>query len=365
MIPAAKYTSHEWHQKELETFFPHQWLFAGLLLEMSGLCHVGVKLGTAQVLIQVDVQGRPRAFRNVCSHRSARLCEPGLHSGPIRCPYHGWVYDRDGVPVGIPQKQAFPLVTANPTQWRLDEFSCEAVGQFIFVRLANEGPSIRESLGSQYDFLLRASEGIDSVIDGFDQTVDANWKAVIENSLEGYHIAPVHSKTLLKAEGMDRAEAAPVFFMQDSQHSHLEHATNPEWLQRFGRTEKQLGRWPWRFEHYTHHHIFPNLTVTSFMGYSFHVQVFRPVSVDQTQVTSRTLGVPFSGSSAVGKKMIEKIYQDGHEFTRRVFAEDAKICREVQEGLTQSTRLPVLGIGIEDRIAHFQNAYSSAVPERA
>jgi phenylpropionate dioxygenase-like ring-hydroxylating dioxygenase large terminal subunit len=149
------------------------------------------------------------------------------------------VYDREGIPVGIPQKQAFPQVVANPCAFRLTEFACEAVGQFIFVRLSPDGPSLRDYLGSQYDFLAHASQGMNGVQDEFRKDVAANWKVVIENSLEGYHAPNVHSNTLMQADGMGREEAAPQFYLQDPLHSYLEHAADADWVKRFA-TDKSL-----------------------------------------------------------------------------------------------------------------------------
>lgn len=341
------------------------WLFAGLMLELEGKTHYGVHLAGTELLLQRDEQGRPRAFLNVCTHRHAKLCDPGKHSGPVRCPYHSWVFDRQGLPTGIPSKHAFPQVVAAPEQYRLAEFACEAVGQFIFVRLASEGPGLREYLGNQYDFLERASTGMNGVLDEFQEDVEANWKVVIENSLESYHLPAVHIHTFGQTDGLSREKEAPVFFLDDPRHSHLEHAADMEWIQRFARSEHKIGQWPWRFEHYTHRLIFPNLTVTSFMGYSFHVQRFDPVAVDRTTVHSRTVGVNFMNATEVGTKMMERIHADGHAFTRRVFVEDGDICRKVQTGLQQATRPAVLGVGIEDRVAHFHQAYLRVLPTAA
>jgi phenylpropionate dioxygenase-like ring-hydroxylating dioxygenase large terminal subunit len=184
---------------------------------------------------------------------------------------------------------------------------------------------------------------------------------VIENSLEGYHVPAVHSKTFLVADGMGKSETAPVFNVSDPLHSHLIHDADQAWVKRFSRIERQIGKWPWRFENYTHHHIFPNLTVTSFMGYSVHVQLFHPLAADQTEVYSQTIGVKFEEASPAGAKMIEKIYQDGHSFTRKIFAEDGEICQEIQAGIKQAFKLPVFGLGLEERVQHFHQAYSSII----
>jgi phenylpropionate dioxygenase-like ring-hydroxylating dioxygenase large terminal subunit len=363
LIPPRAYVAPGHLEREYAELFQPCWLFAGLLLEFQDGKYQGVRLGDVEVLLQCDDGGRARAFLNVCSHRHTRLCELGIHSGKVRCPYHSWVYNREGVPVGIPSKQAFPEVVAEPERYRLREFECEAVGQFIFVRLARaaDAPTLQQYLGAQYAFLERASQGMNGVLDEFREEVDANWKVVIENSLEGYHVSSVHTATFMQVDGMSRERAAPQFFFDDARHSHLEHAADPEWVTNFGRVERKIGHWPWRFEHYTHHLIFPNLTVTSFMGYSFHIQRFDPVSAEKTRVHSRTTGVQFEDATKMGSKMMERIYADGHEFTHKVFAEDGEICRKVQAGLRHAERYAVFGEGIEDRVAHFQRAYVAVI----
>lgn len=362
LIHPRHYTDAAHWAQELDTLFARHWVFVGLSSELEGLSHRGVRVGARELLLQCDKQGRPRAYLNACAHRHARLCESGLHQGAVRCPYHGWVYDREGVPVGVPQPQAFPQVLAQPEAHRLQEFACETAGQFIFVRLSSSGVSLKDYLGAQFDFLSGISPALEAVQDEFRLEVPANWKVVIENALEGYHVPAVHNQTFMQIDGMQRGYEAPADFLDQPLHSHMNHPADPQWLARFERrVEPQLGRWATRNAHYTHHHIFPNLTVTSFMGYSFHVQVFEPTAVDRTTVHSRTLGVAFEGQTLTGRKMIERIYADGHAFTHKVFAEDGGICAKVQAGLAQSQRLAVLGEGLEARVAHFHKAYASTL----
>lgn len=361
MLHPNCYISDKVWQRELEIVFRQSWIFVGLLSELKGLSHNGVRVADKSVVIQCDAQGTPKAYLNVCSHRHAEICEIGVHQGALRCPYHGWSYDRNGVPMGIPQREAFPQVIAAPEQFRLKEFQCECAGQFIFARISDVGPNLREYLGDQHDFLVRASEGMLGSLDNFREDVEANWKVVIENSLEGYHVPSVHSATFMQASGMAKEHNSPKFFIGNGQHSHLEHAAETEWLNRFQRMGSKIGKWPWYFEHYTHHFVFPNLTVTSFMGYSFHIQRFDPTGVDRTTVHSRTVGVDFKNPTPAGERIMEHIYSDGHAFTRKVFAEDALICKRVQSGLKSAEKPAILAGGLEDRVLHFQRTYELAM----
>ena len=342
--------------------FSKSWIFVGLKLELEGGKHCGVKVAETEVLIQIDKAGQPRAYRNVCSHRHAQLCSLGKHEGAVRCPYHSWIYNDEGIPMGIPQRQAFPEVVANPAAYRLHEFACDTAGQFIFVRLSNDGKSLQEYLGDEYDFLYRASQGMVNVHDEFHCDVEANWKVVIENSLEGYHVPAVHNKTFMQVEGMKRGYDSPVDKLDNPLHSSMTHPAEPSWLKSFERrAEPKIGNWAWRFPCYTHHLIFPNLTVTSFLGYSYHIQRFEPTATNLTNVHSRSIGMRFEQQNPVGEKMISQIYADSQAFINRLFAEDGTICKSVQLGLNSAVNNAVIGVGIEARVAHFHRAYMAMI----
>lgn len=127
LIPPSAYHDPQEFAAEQRWLYGSQWIFVGMLFELQG-SHAGVKVGGLDLLLQRDASNSPRAFLNTCAHRHAQLCTPGRHAGAVRCPYHGWVYDREGVPVGIPGKAAFPEVVAEPARNRLVEFDCDHAG---------------------------------------------------------------------------------------------------------------------------------------------------------------------------------------------------------------------------------------------
>jgi len=359
LITPAMYCSEAHFTSELATLFRNCWSFVGLRFELTDNMHRGITVADTEVIIQLDKIGQPHAYLNVCTHRHSRLCRHGVHKNPMRCPYHDWIFNREGVPTGIPQPEAFPSVTADPEKYRLRAFSCETAGEFIFVRLSETGPTLRDYLGDQFDFLEQISESMFGVIDEFHKDVAANWKVAIENALEGYHVPAVHDATLMQIHGMEKTAGAPKDFIADSPHSYMNHPADPTWIAHFKKMEHKTGQWKTRNEHYTHHLIFPNLTITSFMGYSFHVQRFEPVKVDCTRVHSRIVNVKFEGQNETGRKIIEQIWQQSRDFTYRVFDEDASVCAEIQAGLKSADRVAVIGDGVEERVKHFHRSYIS------
>ena len=322
--------------------------------------HLGLRVGVKDILIQLAEKNLPKAFINSCSHRGSLLCEEGRQDGRIRCPYHGWVYDKEGIPVGIPSKECFPEVIANPKEFRLQVVQCAKVGKFIFVSLAKNPISLADFLGDQYGFLESISLGLKDVIQDFKKSLHSNWKVVIENSLEGYHVPMVHKKTFLVADGMSKSSEDVTTNLENKYHSSMNNHASPEWIQSFeNKLSKKIGLWPYKNNHYTHHHIFPNTTITSFLGYSFHIQIFKPISHNVTEVYSRTYNTSFKNQSVVGEKLIAKIYEDSKQFTMKVFEEDTLICEKVFRGLSNAKKNLILGQGIEDRVQHFQKAYQT------
>lgn len=358
----AHYVDPDCFQVDRRLVFAASWIFACLASELStDGDFVRVQVAGSDLIVR-NSRGIIRTFANVCSHRHSRLIAEGRGNGPMRCPYHGWVYSHEGIPVGIPFKEQFPQVQADPVAFRLREYATDRIGDFVFVRMAADGIGLSDYLGEQaVAFLVGASTGAGVLLDEFERDVPANWKIVIENSLEGYHVPIVHSRTLGAAAGMGAGYEAVTEDIRSTRHSSMTKRAEPKWLAKWTRISRSIGDWPFRFEHYIHYLIFPNLTITSFLGHSFHVQRFDPLDHRSTQVRSRMLSSRFSGQTEAGRRMIEKIHADSVEFTHRVFAEDLGVCEAVHAGISQAVRPAVLATALEQRVLHFQTAYLAAI----
>ncbi|OYQ34223.1 hypothetical protein CHU95_12295 [Niveispirillum lacus] len=100
-------------------------------------------VGTVPVVVR-NFSGSLRGFRNVCSHRFALMLTEPAGRGPLRCPYHAWVYDAEGIPKTIP---------FNDSDFHLDDTARQALalpavavcltGGLIFVNLqADADPAL-------------------------------------------------------------------------------------------------------------------------------------------------------------------------------------------------------------------------------
>lgn len=101
-------------------------------------------------LVAQNIKGRVAAFRNVCTHRFAVIHGEPSGCGPLRCPYHGWSFDADGVPVGLPFNPTdFQLEAEGRRRLALHPVSLAYCGRLVFVRVATDGPSLEEELGAE------------------------------------------------------------------------------------------------------------------------------------------------------------------------------------------------------------------------
>ena len=201
-LPGVAYTSEAFLALENERIFSDSWVFAGFAHELSrpgDLTPVTVA-GQPIVLVR-DADLRVRAFHNVCRHRNLKLVDASGNAGrAIRCPYHSWTYGLDGallvtpyfggrepraVPPGFDREQ-HGLVPVRSATWH----------DWIFVNPNGDAPPIEEFVSP----LLRRLEGVDLTRVHHVVTIDfgevaANWKLVVENFIEPYHVQFVHAAT--------------------------------------------------------------------------------------------------------------------------------------------------------------------------
>lgn len=105
--------------------------------------HLSLDLPGCSVTIQ-NFRGTIAGFLNVCSHRATQMRPRGRGNGLLRCPYHGWVYNQKGIPVGIPDNdQLFQLTPADRDALALPSVAVTRRGALLFLRLDHpEGPSL-------------------------------------------------------------------------------------------------------------------------------------------------------------------------------------------------------------------------------
>ncbi|MDB5361892.1 MAG: hypothetical protein JWO51_3189 [Rhodospirillales bacterium] len=102
-------------------------------------CHVTVDLPELSITLQ-NFRGTLSGFRNICSHQQLPMRAAGLGRGPLRCQQHGWTYNADGIPVGIPDgDETIETDVATRRLLALRPIGVAAIEGGIFARVEDDG----------------------------------------------------------------------------------------------------------------------------------------------------------------------------------------------------------------------------------
>lgn len=194
-MPAAYYADPEILALEKEHLFGKEWVCIGRVEEVEKPGDSMAFTLCEQPLVAVRGEDmKIRVFSNVCRHRGAILVEGKARGKRIVCPYHHWSYDLDGKLAGAPRMDmhaGFDMAAC-----KLPEYAVEEWCGFLFTTLA-ENP---EPLGPRLE-PLKARVGNYhmeqmKVRHLADEIWHTNWKCLIENFMEAYHLSPLHKTTL-------------------------------------------------------------------------------------------------------------------------------------------------------------------------
>lgn len=202
-MPAAFYTDADWLALETERLFRREWLCVGRVEEADRPGrYFTYTLAGEPLVIAHGRDGRIRALSNVCRHRGALVATGSGEGRRLLCPYHHWAYELDGRLAAAPdmaERADFRLADC-----RLPEFPCETWLGFIFVNLDPEAAPLKPRL-ADLEARMRPYHPEEMRL-GFlgEEVWEANWKSLVENYMEGYHISPLHRATLHNLNPTDR-----------------------------------------------------------------------------------------------------------------------------------------------------------------
>ena len=200
-LPGAAYVSDEFMDMENQHLLSKSWVFVGFTHDIPKVGDVLPLSVAGQPLFLIRNEANEiNAFHNVCRHRNLQLIDQASNCGRlIRCPYHSWSYDLCGKLKNTPYFGG--EVKAQPENFKMEEnglmpIHCTVWHDWVFINLdANAEPferfiqPIKKMLGdndvSQYIPVTSIDFG----------EVNCNWKLLVENFIEPYHVQFVHKTT--------------------------------------------------------------------------------------------------------------------------------------------------------------------------
>ncbi len=302
------------------------------------------------------------AFENVCAHRFYPLRTEDRGNGPVRCGFHHWQYNKEGVATGIPKCAEMFGVTPRELNARLAPVQIATCGALIFGRFPGEGSaqSLEEYLGAGYP-ILKAMTSVNRVPKPMRLPLAANWKLGYHIALDDYHLVAVHPDTFGKGGYLG---SEMVSYYRFGPHSAYFYGGGADALEEMAAACTDGTYRPSGFRTFQ---FFPNLLAlhldaarTSYVL----IQQLVPVAVDRTEMRTWCFAAPFPAND---RGPIERILRrlaapwvriGMRIYMRKIGREDNAVCERLQTVAAQARGLPRLARH-EERIGWFEESYDA------
>jgi len=200
-LPSKAYTDQEFWEKECDTVLTEGWLFVGFVHEFLKSGDVIPSFIAGKPILLVKNNNKDiTAFHNVCSHRCLKLIDEKKNVGKIiRCPYHSWTYNLEGKLIAAPHIGG--INKHKPKGFNFKNHGLKPIRihiwhDWIFINLNGKAKKFEEYAKP----LIKKFEDINFNKLKYAATLDfgkinTNWKFLIENFIEPYHVQFVHKAT--------------------------------------------------------------------------------------------------------------------------------------------------------------------------
>jgi phenylpropionate dioxygenase-like ring-hydroxylating dioxygenase large terminal subunit len=211
-LDQAFYTHPAIFDKEWEFIWKKNWLFAGTTAEIPKAGDYFVyQLQNNSIVIIRGNKGEVYALHNSCRHRGSLICLQEKGNAPkLVCPYHQWVYDKDG---SLLNARLMPD-DFDRSEYGLHKVALQVVSGFIFISLAENPPSLEKLKDDYSPFLepFRINEAKLAYKKRY--TLRTNWKLIAENFRECYHCGPAHPEYCSAVIGANMKESAAATLLE-------------------------------------------------------------------------------------------------------------------------------------------------------
>jgi phenylpropionate dioxygenase-like ring-hydroxylating dioxygenase large terminal subunit len=307
--------------------------------------------------------GELRGFINSCAHRQFPIRNEASGNGPVRCPFHHWIYDKSGRAIGIPMSKDLFGGSPKSIGARLETVDVETCGDLVFARMSSAGAnqSLADWLGPAAPIASFFTAGAKPAASSASE-IAANWRLSVHMSLDDYHLVAVHPSTFGKG-GYLKSDM-PRYYRFGPHSAYFTDGDAGE-LDRMSKACAASAYVPRGYRTFS---VFPNLSViqiTEMHRWYIVVLLHQPLTRDRALIRSVFFEAPFAKPRRWPELMTEAALRPFRNFffkfyLDRIVREDNRICEQYQRVAGQTKALPMFGAH-EERIAWFENSYRDLV----
>jgi p-cumate 2,3-dioxygenase alpha subunit len=193
-------TSPEVLELEWERLFARCWLYVAHDSELPEAGDYRRRTVAGRPLFVVRGRdGQIRVFHNTCSHRGALVCRRDEgRADQFQCFYHAWTYNSHGELIGVPDEGGYAAAFDRAELGLQSPPRVESYRGLYFVSFDPDAMDLATYLGDARELIDQTMDCAEplggwAVIAGTARySIHANWKLLVENSIDNYHLATVH-----------------------------------------------------------------------------------------------------------------------------------------------------------------------------
>ena len=191
-MPGSFYTDPVRFEHECDTVLRRGWHCVGREDEVPNKGdYFELTLLNEPLLVVRGQDGAIRVLANVCQHRGMPLAEGAGNAKKFVCSYHAWTYRLDG---SLLRASQINNACFDPKTIKLHHHLFHFWKGFIYVSLNAHAMPFQEP---ELDAVLANYETETFRLVHRDEEIwNCNWKCLVENFMEGYHLSVVHPITL-------------------------------------------------------------------------------------------------------------------------------------------------------------------------
>jgi phenylpropionate dioxygenase-like ring-hydroxylating dioxygenase large terminal subunit len=182
---------------EMRSIFERCWLYVGHESEIPKPGDFRARdVGNRPLVFWHGHDGVKRVFYNTCRHRGALVCRvPEGNTRSMNCFYHAWTYGSTGTLNGLPGEEGYGPTFDRASMSLLSPAKVDSYRGFVFACFDPGAVDLRTYLAGAADYLdlvADQAEAMEITPGAHEYSADANWKLYVENSLDAYHVLPLH-----------------------------------------------------------------------------------------------------------------------------------------------------------------------------
>lgn len=345
--PGFIYTCPEVFKAEKAEIFMRDWLCVGREEEIPNKGdYTALRILDEPLLIVRAENDEINAFSNICAHRGVEVAKGTGNRRALTCPFHGWTYDLQGRLIGAPGMKE--VEQFDQSACRLPPVRLARWQGWMFVNFDDAARDFSEYVAQlEADFGYLRQEDCRLAVKTVSE-VDCNWKLVVENLIDLYHVNVVHRRTNGRLFTRDAFRFSP----RPRGGYVAEYNSGPSTFS----SKPVFGRAPWLDgkpdDFSTAGLLAPNFTLFARID-TVHPYVTWPLGLNRSRIIVYTL-LP---KVYFDRPNFEAEVEAYRAFQKQIVQEDSEMLASLQNGLGSTKFTPGRMAGIERGVQHVLNGY--------